>query len=134
MIETLLKNIDAFNALYENDIKQLNQQIDKFIKFFNIFKSNCKILIPGILPNSLVKKIKFDNSGLTVIITDNNFVKYEFSQANINVIEDDFEMIKFIIEQFDKFNNQADSLIKKQAEKVNHELTILSQMVLANKE
>ena len=86
------------------------------------------------MPNSLIKKIKFDNSGLTIIITDNNFVKYEFNQTNINVIEDDFEMINFLIEQFDKFNNQADLLIKKQAEKVNHELTILSQMVLANKE
>lgn len=42
-------------------------------------------------------------------------------------------MINFIIEQFDKFNNQADLIIKKQAEKVNHELTILTQMVLAIK-
>ena len=118
MIETLLKNIDTFNTLYENDIRQLNQQTDKFIKFFNIFKSNCKILLPGILPNNLVKKIKFDNTGLSIIITDNNFIKYEFDQTSINVIEDDFEMIKFIIEQFDKFNNQADLLIKKQTKKL----------------
>ena len=34
MLKSLLKNIDAFNTLYENEIKTLNHQIDKFIKIF----------------------------------------------------------------------------------------------------
>ena len=33
MLNLLLKNIDAFNTLYEDEIKTLNHQIDKFVNY-----------------------------------------------------------------------------------------------------
>ena len=132
MLKSLLKNIDAFNTLYENEIKTLNHQIDKFIKIFEIFKLNHRTLVKEVLPNKLFKKIKIDEHGLVITITDEQAVKFVFDQSNINIIQDDFEMIEFIIKHFNRFNNDAEIIIAKQSEKVKKELLVLTQMILTN--
>lgn len=132
MLKPLLKNIDAFNTLYENEIKTLNHQIDKFIKIFEIFKLNHRVLVKEVLPNKLFKIIKIDEHGLIITITDERVVKFVFDHSNFNIIQNDFEMIEFIINHFNKFNIDADMVITKQSEKVKKELLVLTQMILTN--
>jgi sulfur relay (sulfurtransferase) DsrC/TusE family protein len=78
-------------------------------------------LVKEILPNKLFKKIKIDEHGLVIVITDKQAVKFVFDQSNINIIQDDFEMIEFIIKHFNRFNNDAEIIIAKQSEKVKKE-------------
>ena len=79
MLKSLLKNIDAFNTLYENEIKTLNHQIDKFIKIFEIFKLNHRTLVKEVLPNKLFKKI-FRLQRKNNLITDSD--KFNITQKH----------------------------------------------------